>query len=91
MSKVVLNELVTRLKKTGFNNLRLSGYSGVCPATVGRILKRRKLDSATFIAVVGLARAAGYKLELVRLTEEEDEYYDERTVKLKDVAELKRQ
>jgi len=89
MTKKFMESLLSRMKETGFNNLNLAGYSGVCPATVGRIMNGRKLDSASIIAVVGLARAAGYKLELVRLSQEEDEYYDERTIKLSEVEKLK--
>jgi len=89
LAKTFASDLISKLKKTGFNNLKISGYSGVCPATVGRLMKRRKLDSMSLVAAAGLARAAGYQLKLVRIPPERDEYYDERTVKLSEVEKLK--
>ena len=89
MVKSLMHSLVSKMEKCGFNKLTLSGYSGVCPATIGRIMKYRNLDTATFAAVVGMARAAGYKFEFVRLTPQEDEYFNERTVKLSEVEKLK--
>ena len=89
IAKKLMSKLVSKMKETGFSNLKLTGYSGVCPGTLGRLIKRRDLDKATFIAVVGMARAAGYKLELVRLSPQEDEYYGERTVKLSEIEKLK--
>ena len=89
IAKKLMSKLVSKMKETGFSNLKLVGYSGVCPGTLGRLIKRRDLDKATFIAVVGMARAAGYKLELVRLSPQEDEYYGERTVKLSEIEKLK--
>ncbi len=89
IAKRLMSELVSKMKATGFSNLKLEGYSGVCGGTIGRLIKRRDLDKATFIAVVGMARAAGYKIQFVRLSSQEDEYYDERTVKLSEVDKLK--
>lgn len=89
MAKTLMSRLVSKMKETEFSTLKLTGYSGVCPGTLGRLLKRRDLDKATFIAVVGMARAAGYKLDFVRLSPQEDEYFTERTVKLSEVEKLK--
>lgn len=89
IAKRLMADLVRKMKGTGFSNLKLAGYSGVCGGTLGRLMKNRDLDKATFIAVVGMARAAGYRIEFVRLSPQEDEYYSERTVKLSEIDKLK--
>ncbi len=91
IAKRLMNSLILKMEKCGFNKLTLSGYSGVCPATIGRIMKYRNIDTVTFTAVIGMARAAGYKLELVHLSPEEDEYYKDRWIKMSEADELKGQ
>ncbi len=90
---VILHKLMSKLldlmKDSGYNNLTLSEYSGVSPATITRLKRRRKFDTATFSSVVGLARASGYKVEFVRLTPEEDDFFDKRWLKASDFYDKK--
>ncbi|MCD6501934.1 hypothetical protein J7L01_04980 [bacterium] len=89
ITEELMSQLIAKMKNCGFNKLTLSGYSGVCPATIGKIMQYHKIDNVTLAAVIGMARATGYKLELVRLSPEEDEYYEDRWIRLSDVDKLK--
>ncbi len=81
---MLMSRLLNLMKDSGYNNLTLSEYSGISPATITRLRRRRKFDTATFSSVVGLARASGYKVEFVRLAPEEDEFFDKRWLKATD-------
>lgn len=78
----LMHQVVYKMEKCGYSKLKLSTYSGVCPATIGRIMNYRKLGNVTLAAAIGIIRACGYKIELVPLTPEEDEFIDDRWVKV---------
>ena len=85
LTRASMTKLLKLMKDSGYNRLKLSGYSGVSPASVSRLTLRRNIDSVRFSAVVGLARASGYKIEFVRLSPEEDDFYDDRWLRASDV------
>jgi len=74
-------KLLKIVENSGFNRIKLAQYSGVSPASVSRLTLRRHIDTIRFSAVIGLARACGYKIEFVRLSPEEDDFFDDRWLK----------
>lgn len=84
ISRKLVYKLLQLMKNSGHNRLKLSQYSGISPASVSRLTLKRTIDTVPFSSVVGLARASGYKLEFVRLTPEEDDFFDDRWLKASD-------
>jgi len=80
-AKSLMYKLAQMIGDSGYSRLKVSGYSGVCPATVTRIAKRRNPTSVPFYAVVGICRALGYKVVFEKLPPEQDEFINDRWIK----------
>ena len=80
-TKGLMSKLAAMMADSGYSRLKISGYSGVCPATVTRIAHRRNPTSVPFSAVVGICRALGYKVTFERLPPEQDEFINDRWIR----------
>jgi len=80
-AKSLMFKLAHMIRDSGYSRLKVSGYSGVCPATVTRIAKKRNPTSVPFYSVVGICRALGYKVVFEKLPPEQDEFIEDRWIK----------
>jgi len=80
-TKTMMNQLVKMIRESGLSQTKISQMSGVCTATLTRIVRGRNHDSAPFSAVVGICRALGYKVIFEEIPLEQDEFINDRYVK----------
>ncbi len=80
-AKVLQSNLRAVLANCGLTQMQISDFSGVSP-TVVCALTRRYRGTVRLSSVTGLARAAGYHLELVRDDPHKDKFREHRKFKL---------
>ena len=71
--KSLQGSLRTLISDCGLSQVQLSDFSGIIPACVSRFMQRYN-PRARFNTIVGLAHAAGYKIEFVPVAPEKDYY-----------------
>ncbi len=76
----IVSKIVREINASIWSQVKIADLSGLAPTTINTMVRGRS-KSASLSTITGLARAMGYKLELVPLDKSEDPYYDERWVK----------
>jgi len=88
-TKTMMNQLVKMIRESGLSQTKISQMSGVCTATLTRIVRGRNHDSAPFSAVVGICRALGYRVVFEEIPLEEDEFINDRYIKATKILDKK--
>jgi len=76
----LMNYLRSYLQECGLTQTQIADFAGVDTSTVSQIM-RHYHKTARFSIIVALARAAGYRIEFVKLHPRYDEFRDKRRLK----------